>query len=301
MNTLIYRPFGWMLNGLSRLPLKVLYLAADMIFAVMYHMVRYRRRVVMDNIASSFPDMTAEECRRTCREFYRNFSDYIVETIKLGHISDDEMRRRMTFENIEAIDSLVRSGRSVVCYFAHCFNWEWAPSISLWTGLTPGKDFVFGQVYRPLANKWFDSYLLHLRSRFHTLSYPKSTVLRELIRSRHNGMPTVCGFMSDQKPSHGDPTHVVRFLNHPTAMITGTEHLARKLDSAVVYMDIHKLSRGHYRIVIRPITSRCDTLPDMSITERYASLLQQTIRRNPAIWLWSHKRWKIPVTLPSNS
>lgn len=113
-------------------------------------------------------------------------------------------------------------------------------------------------------------------------------------------MPGICGFMSDQKPSHGDVAHVVNLLNHPTAMITGTEQVARKLDSAVMYMDMYKLRRGHYRIVMRLITETPSQLPEMAITERYASLLQQTIRRNPSIWLWSHKRWKIPVTFPDN-
>ena len=210
------------------------------------------------------------------------------------------MMRRMEFENVATVDRILSSGRSIVVYFAHCFNWEWAPSITLWSDLKPGRDAVFSQVYRPLVNKWFDSYFLKLRGRFHSESYPKRTVLRDLIKERRAGMPGICGFMSDQKPSHGDVAHVVNLLNHPTAMITGTEQVARKLDSAVMYMDMYKLRRGHYRIVMRLITETPSRLPEMAITERYASLLQQTIRRNPSIWLWSHKRWKIPVTFPDN-
>ncbi|MEO5107580.1 acetyltransferase, partial [Bacteroides ovatus] len=29
------------------------------------------------------------------------------------------------------------------------------------------------------------------------------------------------------------------------------------------------------------------------ITEMFAHRLEQTIRREPAYWLWSHKRWKL--------
>lgn len=296
---LLYALLGWMVKGMAMLPFPVLYGLADVLFFLIYHVARYRRRLVLDNITASFPDMSAHECRRTARQFYRNFADYIVETVKLGHISDSEMRRRMVFENVELVDRLVRSGRSVVCYFSHCFNWEWAPSITLWTGLKTDEDTVFCQVYRPLRNEWFDRYLLTLRSRFHSHSFAKHSVLRDLIKIRRAATTSVCGFMSDQKPSHGDPAHVVRLLNHPTAMITGTEQLARKLDSAVVYMDIEKLSRGHYKLTIRPITEYPDRLPEMAITERYAQLLQQTVCRNPAIWLWSHNRWKYPVKYES--
>ena len=57
--------------------------------------------------------------------------------------------------------------------------------------------------------------------------------------------------MSDQKPSHGDPTQVLIFLNHPTAMITGTETVARKLNTAVIYWDMHREGRGRYCIECR--------------------------------------------------
>ena len=42
-----------------------------------------------------------------------------------------------------------------------------------------------------------------------------------LIRLRRDGMLNVTGFMSDQKPSHGDPALPLMFLNRPTAFITG--------------------------------------------------------------------------------
>lgn len=32
--------------------------------------------------------------------------------------------------------------------------------------------------------------------------------------------------------------------------------------------------------------------PDYSLTDQYARLLEETIRRVPEYWLWTHKRWK---------
>ena len=61
--------------------------------------------------------------------------------------------------------------------------------------------------------------------------------------------------MSDQKPSHGDQGHITCFLNHPTAFITGTETVARRLDAAVVYWDMRKTSRGRYHIDMKLITT----------------------------------------------
>lgn len=286
----------WMLRAVARLPLGVLYVGADFIFFLVYYVVRYRRRVVDDNLAACFPDKSPEERAAVRRRFYRNFADYIVETVKLFHISDAEMSRRMVFENVEAIDAITAQGRSVAVYFAHCGNWEWAPSVTLHASHEP--DVVFCQVYRPLRDKTFDAIMLAVRSRFGSLSLPKATVLRSLIGLARDGKTTVTGFMSDQKPSHGDPTVPLMFLNRPTAFISGTETLASKLKMGAVYWDTYKTGRGHYRIVCRLLADDASSLPKGELTRRYAAALQQTIKRNPAIWLWTHKRWKIPVTGP---
>ena len=290
-----YRPLVMMMKAMARLPLGALYVLADFLAMVLHYVARYRLKVVRKNISESFPEKSEAEQRRIVRDFYRNMADYVVETIKLFHISDEEMERRMTFENVELVDSLMSQRRSVVAYFSHCGNWEWVPSITRWSRLAGEANVEFCQVYRPLKNKFFDEMFLRLRSRFGSLSFQKSRTLRELITLRRDGVASITGFMSDQKPSHGDAGYITCFLNHPTAMITGTETVARRMDAAVVYWDMQKPSRGHYHIDIRLITDSPTKLPPDAITHRYTSLLEQTICRQPAIWLWTHNRWKHPV------
>ena len=230
---------------MAMLPFRVLYMLSDLLWFMTYCVVGYRRKVVMDNISESFPSRTPAEHRSIMRKFYHNLTDEFVETVKLGHVTDREMKTRMEFEGVEIIDRLVSEGKSVCVYFSHCFNWEWAPAVTLWSRYGNSPDVEFCQVYRPLRNLWFDHWYLHLRSRFGSVSYPKKTVLRDLLMLKRQGKVSVTGFMSDQKPSHGDPTYITTFLNHPTAMITGTETLARKMGLGVVYWDMHKISSGH--------------------------------------------------------
>ena len=284
---------------ISLMPFWVLYGIADFIFVLVYYVVRYRRKIVAKNMRESFPELSDKELSKIARKFYRNFADYIVETIKLNHISDEEIKRRMVFKNIDVIDRLFDEKRSIAAYFSHCGNWEWVPSITLWSRHTTGKDVEFCQVYRPLKNKWYDEYMLRLRSRFNSLSFKKKTVLRDLLLLRRREMPSITGFMSDQKPSKGDESHIVKFLNHPSAVITGTEQVARKLDMAVVYFDMHKLSRGYYELEVKLITDNTSTMEPMAITDAYVKLLEETIKRNPSIWLWTHNRWKHKVKMPN--
>lgn len=283
------------LSLVARLPLGVLYILSDLTWLVMSLVVRYRRKIITRNLRDSFPDLSNKEIARIRRRFYLNFTDYIFETVKLLHISDAEMRRRMTFSGMEDVDRILASSRPIVAYFSHCGNWEWVPSITLWSSLKPGEGTEFCQVYRPLRNELMDALMLRLRSRFGSVSLTKKLVFLDLMRYRRQGVATITGFMSDQKPSHGDEGHYENFLHHPTLFITGTETVARRLDAAVVYFDISKLRRGYYHVDVRLITEHPRELPEHALTDRYASLLTATIRRNPSIWLWSHNRWKHPV------
>lgn len=289
---IIYVIANALLSAIARLPFRVLYFIADIIFILIYHIVRYRRRLVDRNISLSFPGITAERLRTIRRQFYHNLADYFVETIKLAHVTDEQMRRRMTFENIELIDRFIDQGRSVAIYFSHCVNWEWAPSVTLWSKHAGDPNVDFCQVYRPLANAFIDRWFLGLRSRFHSISLAKRHVAIDLLKIKRAGRISVTGFMSDQKPSHQDPIHIVNFLGRPTAVITGTETLARRMDMAVIYWDMYKERRGHYRIVSRLITETPGQIQPYGITHSYISLLEKTITRNPAIWLWTHNRWK---------
>lgn len=281
------------------LPLGVLYLFADIIFVLVFHVVRYRRRLVRHNLALCFPEKTDGERRAIERRFYRNFADYIVETVKLLHISDSEMERRFVFSGMDTINGLLARKKSITAYFSHCGNWEWAPSVTLHSSLSDDPAYAFCQIYRPLRSPVFDRLMLHVRSRFGSVSLAKYQSFRDLLRFRRDGITTITGFMSDQKPSHGDAVHVVTFLNRPTAVITGTETVARRLGMAVVYWDMHKVSRGHYRIDVRLMSEDASATEQYELTDRYFGLLQETIRRNPSIWLWTHNRWKNPI--PQNA
>lgn len=288
----LYSPLWLALHLAALLPLRALYVLSDVLEWVVCHVVRYRRRLVEANIAASFPEKTAGERRRIMRRFYRNFTDVFVESVKLLHISDGEMRRRMVFENCEIIDRHVAAGRSVGVYCSHFGNWEWITSITLWAVRSP--EVSYSQVYRPLRNRWFDRFWLNLRSRFGSESLPKNGVLRGLLSARRNGGKFITGFISDQKPSHNDGLHHIEFLNQDTPFISGTELLLKKLHAAVAYADVERVARGRYRVVIRPIADDAASCADNEITDSYARMLEATIRRQPDAWLWSHNRWRRP-------
>lgn len=291
-------PIGWALHLLALMPWWVLYLHADVFYFFVYHLIGYRKKVVRRNLAECFPEKNDHERKTIEKEFYHHFTDYFVETIKLLHISDEDMRKRMVFHNANIIDDAFDNKQSIVLYAAHYGNWEWVTSVTLWFDSKGHKDNVQGQVYQPLENEWFDRFFLKLRQRFNTVCISKKAILREMISREHEGRHLGIGFIADQHPWTNDEGHVLDFLHHPTAFITGAEAIGRKLHCRAAVFDVRKVKRGHYECNLVPLSDDIANEPKGSITTRYARLLEQRIKEEPAYWLWTHKRWKRPVTFP---
>lgn len=287
---ILYAPIYLLLYMLALLPFPLLYIVSDVLYIIIYYIVRYRLAVVRDNLARSFPEKDAKELRCIERDFYKHFADYMVETIKLLHIGDKEMRERMEFVDADVVDRHITQGRSVMLLLGHFGNWEWIPSLKMWCA-SPEK-MLPGQIYRPLRNKWFDRLFLRMRSRFGTICIAKNDTLRVLLQAHRESRVSLVGFMADQTPSFYNIHHWATLFNRPTAAITGFEKIAKKLDMALVYIDVELVGRGRYRATFRLLEDAPTQCPDYDITNRYFAALEQSILRAPHAWLWSHKRWK---------
>ena len=272
----------------SLLPLRIHYVLSDLLFWLLYGVVGYRKAVIRKNLKESFPEKSEEELRKIARGYYHFFCDYIVETIKMMTISKENIRRRLTFKGTELVDEIVESGQSCAVYLGHLCNWEWVTSLPLW--VTPKAQC--GQIYHPLENKEFDRLFLYSRQRFGATCIAMQDTLREIVNYRSKNQPVVIGYISDQVPFWTNIHHWVDFLHHDTPVLTGTERIARKVGHAVFFLDVHRVRRGYYEAEFKLITREPQKMKEFEITDIYFKLLEESIRRAPEFWLWSHNRWK---------
>ena len=273
---------------LSLLPLRVLYVLSDLLYLLVSRIVRYRHRVIWNNLKTSFPEKTDQEIRRIEHDFYHYFCDYLVETIKMMTISERQLRQRMTFTGMEELNRVLSSGQSCAVYLGHVGNWEWITSLPFWVS----SDVQCAQIYHPLENAASDKLFLKVRERLGARCIAMNDTLREVVRYRREGRTICVGYISDQKPHWVNIHHWVDFLNHDTPVLTGTERIARSTGHAVFYADVTRKRRGYYNCDLQLITTDPKSTNEWELTDRYFSALEQTIRRDPAIWLWSHDRWK---------
>ncbi len=275
---------GWIV---SLLPLRVLYLFSDFFYLIIYYLAGYRKKVVRENLANSFPDKTLAERKRIERKFYHQFCDLFVESMHMMHMSNADMLKRMDYVGVESVCEQVRAGKSVMIMTAHNANWEWGISFPLFV---PAEVPSY-QIYKRLSNERFDKIMYAMRSKFGGVNVERRELPRFMVRMKNEQKPGVFWMISDQNPS----SHIhywSKFLNQNTPTLIGTEQLARKFDYPVFYAEIKRVKRGYYHWELIPISLEPLKTAEFEISEKYMQLLQKTIESQPESWLWTHRRWK---------
>lgn len=275
------------IKAAARLPLWVLYGLSDLAAFILHKVVKYRVNIVRGNIAQAFPEMSEKERREIENRFYRNLCDIFIETVKLAHISDKEITERVRVKNIDAVNNALRSGKSVVVMLGHFGNWEWITRSAL--DFLP--EAIACEIYHPLRDKNFDRFMLELRSRFGTENIPMAKTYRRLLEINRNGKNFVCGFIADQRPFTPVLKHWTDFLGIDTAYVDGGEIIGTKLGAEFVYGEMMRVKRGYYELTFSELKPLKDN-QENPLTRAYLKKLEDSIRRYPAGWLWSHNRWK---------
>ena len=260
----------------------------DVFYVLLITLIPYRKKVIVQNIDRSFPDKKKKEKAKIKRLFYRHLTQLLAESVKGLSISEQELKKRITVKNPELMDNLYSKGKNVLLVSGHYNNWEWvilAQSILF-------KHEAIG-IGMPMTSKFWDKKINQRRSRFgmkvvHAKNY------KEALTENKNQLKSVL-VLSDQSPADSMKSYWMPFLNQNTAVLFGAEMMAHQLNYAVVYYSLRKVKRGKYEMELFLITDNPSEKSYGEITESHTKLLEEEISKDPAFWLWSHKRWKRDV------
>ncbi len=261
-----------------------LYAMSSFTFILAYYIPGYRKAVVIQNVARSFPDKRYGENHAIVKKFYACFVSYFAEIIKSVSAPVEVLDKKIVFENMELIDHHINLGRNVIACLGHCANWEML-------GFMPNKmRHDLYAVYRPLKSATMNRLMIKLRSRFGMKLLMEREVVRHILSE--NSSAAVYLFLADQCPRVNKEKYRFKLLNQETYFFSGMEKLARTSHSAVIYLHITQVSKGNYKITCAPICSKAESMNEGEITQKYVDLLTKNIREEPYGWLWTHKRWK---------
>lgn len=276
------------LTLVSKMPSWLQYGISDLLFYPFYYVVRYRRKIVRRNIEESFPEKSHQEVVQIEKKFYHSMLDLLFESCKQFTMSPEEMQRRAVFKGVKEVDAVLLGGRSISAFTGHMGNWEWLTSFPYW--VTDQADVI--QIYHKFKNKAMERIMLDLRNRLGNISVQRNDTVRYIVQASKKDRPMIIGLLSDQSPKRRESKYFIPFLNHEVPVLTGTEKFTKHFGFAAFYISTRRVRRGYYEYEFSLLCEDTRSLPDYELTRLYFERLEQDIRRQPELYLWSHNRFK---------
>jgi len=269
----------------GKLPLCVLHAIAYPVYILGYYFVEKKRNVIYSNMQNSFPDMAPNELEALAKLNFKRLVYTVVEAIKTGTLTEDDIRKRVTLRNPEVIEKFAKNNQSVLMLAAHHCNWEW-----MLAGCSLGLSFPIDVVYKPLHDLAVDEHMKKSRSRFNAKPIPNKNALIEIMQRRKE----LRGFamVADQSPVRKEEKYWTNFLNQDSSFAVGAQKIAQLTKYPVIFVGMKRLSLGHYEVFFEELGQAPYEKEGYAITEKYARTLETMILENPEDWMWSNRKWK---------
>lgn len=275
-----------LLYSVSLLPVWVLHRLSDVLSFYVYRIIGYRKAVVLANLAIAFPEKTLKERQKIAKQFYSNFTDSMLESIKLISAGPDLMDRMFVFDP-SLLDVFSGTDKNIQIHALHNFNWEIVNQ-----GVSKEMKLPFLGVYQPIINPFFESLFKKIRSKYGTVLIPANDFKNNFLP--HQDQQYVIALVADQNPGNPAKAWWVNFFGKPAPFVTGPEKAARMRNTVVVFGNFFKIKRGVYTFVVEKITDDPASMQPGELTLKYIKYVEDRIRERPDNYLWSHRRWKHP-------
>lgn len=285
-----------MMGLLSKLPLSWLYVMGDVVSWFARRVLHYRERVVIANLARSFPQYNYGDLDYVADLFYKHLGEMMAEAIWFGGSDYERLRKQKicTVKNPEVLNDAFNSSPSVLVLNSHCGNWEILGGFCAYNESVPvqytEKDLFV--VYKKLSNEVMDA--VFKRNRVNCIPgydglIEASQLLRTTLSNKDRKSIYICN--SDQYPYVGK-FMMGEFLNQQTYAMKGVVGVAHKMNMSVLSLKMVHKGRGSYEISFVKLCGDASKHEPEELVRMYYAELEKEIRATHYNWLWSHKRWK---------
>lgn len=272
--------------GISLLPFWVLYRLSDLMYLIIRFAVKYRYKVITQNLENAFPEKSEKEIATIRNRFYRHFCDMFFESLKMYSISEKQIDKHIQFVGHDKSREFYNHGKSLIILASHYNNWEWCSSVQM------KVNHLVLMIYNPIRGNYaMEKFLLHSREKWGGKCIPVHQTARSIFSYNKKGQLTGAWLAADQTPPANSDFWTI-FMNQETPFFSGPEKIAHATNQPIFFQHVKKTGRGKY---VAEFTLLCENPQEMEqkdILLTYIRKTEEIIREEPAFYLWSHRRWK---------
>jgi Kdo2-lipid IVA lauroyltransferase/acyltransferase len=253
-----------------------------------YFVLAKSRRTALLNLRFIYGNtFTDKEIRRTALRVFENLGKCGYDAARVGHLAPEAVVKMVRVKGLENLDAAMARGRGVIGVTGHVGNWELLAAYLSKTGYRVNV----------LASRMKDARLGRLvsdmRRRAGLTTIERTSGLKDALRCLGRG--EILGILIDQDTAVDSV--VVDFLGKPAKTAVGPVKLALHTGAAVVPMAAMGSADGTYRIDVgEPLVLSGDREELAADVAKVSKAVEAFIVRDPAQWVWMHKRWKSVVS-----
>lgn len=253
-----------------------------------YLLSKRYRTVAYQNLDFAFDGKLSEKEKKEITKYaFKNLLFNFLHAMEFRHMSKEELKEKVSFENLEVVEKVHADGRAIVYITPHYASWELS---AMGVGAFVEPVIV---VYKRLKNKEYQDWINESREAFGNIAMEKTNVVKSLVRNLKKGV--ACGILIDTNISPKEGL-MVEFMGKSIRQTSTPSYLARKFNAAIIPVTTRTDDEEHYTIIFGDeikIERTDDEKADIQkATQLQADWLTNLIKNEPKFWFWIHRRWK---------
>jgi KDO2-lipid IV(A) lauroyltransferase len=264
------------------LPLNFTYGLAKGLGSFVYHVVGFRKQVVLDNLHTAFGnEKSASEIAEIARLTYQNIAMSFFELMIAPKLVDSILQM-IEVKHIEVVHRLLKQGHGLIMVSGHLGSWELQGAAAA----AIIKSTVTVAATKQ-SNPYINRFIIRQRNDLGMQVAGSKGARKLLLRALKNR--EAIGLVADQNA--GRDAVFVDFFGKPAATQPGPAQLALKYKAPIVVGVAIRTKPGKFKILHQEVEILDDDTVE-SLTQRHVKVLETFIRQYPEQYFWLHRRWK---------
>tara|TARA_B100001121_G_scaffold98008_1_gene86667 strand:- start:198 stop:1061 length:864 start_codon:yes stop_codon:yes gene_type:complete len=241
-------------------------------------------KLIIANLTKAFPNLDYKSKKIILKKMWLNYGKIFAEYTFIKNFRvQKKFKNKITIENQHILEEIKSSSKPVVFISGHFNNFE------LMAMHLERSGIDLAAVYRPLNNKFLNSIMENIRTKFICKKQIKKgkAGTKELLKNFKSGASIA--LMIDQRVTEGNECS---FFNHKAHTTTIPAQFVKKFKANIVPIYIERVHNDNFNIKVYEVLKFKEEETIDTITLKLNKILEKMIIKNPDQWIWTHNRWK---------
>ena len=244
-----------------------------------------RKKLVLENLARAFPELSAQERQTLAARSARNFGRTVAEYARLNGQDQNCIGDFVEVAGGEVLQTALQEGNGALVVTGHLGSW------ALYMGALQVIDVAPALLVGRHHNVKFDQLILNIPGKNVQFISKGPTAPRHVLKCLKENRAVV--MVADQRSTMGLESP---FLGHSAKSLALPGAIIAKHRVPLFLLDGHRVAGGKHQMVIReieiPVGLEGDELRQ-EVTDRCNQAIGETVLRHPDQYFWYHRRWRI--------